>query len=532
MRMVEPRKLAAISLSVLLVLVMLAGCTKGSGSDGNASGTGDGGSISTKTEDSTPTAQNPLTLKMFIDYPWYPVKEWKGPIADALTQKTGIKLDITVAADATQLSTMIASGDLPDLVFTGGQNGIRMSDPNLSYAWNELIPKYAPDFEIDPIRKAINTASDGNIYTVLNSFATAQEWEDNKYAVGSDGNPGLAVRSDILKQLGNPPIKTLDDFVNILEQVKSKYPDMIPLVLDPNWQEGYFQVQFGVSVGGSEMNVGKDGKLHFYITDPNMLEYYKFFNMLYSKGLILPENFAMTNSDITGDYAHSGKAFAHMGTVSMADMNNVAAKKDGKPYTWEMLPEALTPQASIIDDGIGFAGTFITKSNKHPAESIKFLQYLAQPDTQKLMMWGEEGKDWQMNEDGYPDFNYDPTDDDYVSSQGLKWYYFYSDGIYEFIRGYVPESQNTKALLEIKNIKKFDPVLGMVQPPANSEYANIKTKLDDLIKTGRTKIILAKTQEEAVQAYNDMIKLANQIGMAKLEQWASEQYAEKQKLMK
>ena len=37
---------------------------------------------------------------------------------------------------------------------------------------------------------------------ILNAFATPEEWESNPYALGSDGNPGIAVRQDILDELG------------------------------------------------------------------------------------------------------------------------------------------------------------------------------------------------------------------------------------------------------------------------------------------------------------------------------------------
>lgn len=518
------KKLAAAAVSILLVLALLAGCAKKSA----------GGSASSqnKATNTGSSGNKPITLTMFIDWPWYPIKQWKGAIADEITKQTGVKLNISVAADTKQLPTMIASGNLPDLIFAGGQDANRLSNSKLSYAWNKLISKDAPGFKIDPLRKLVNTMPDGNFYTVKNAFVTPQEEKAHPFAVGNDGNMGVAFREDIFKKLGDPPIKTLNDFVNVLEQVKKKYPKMIPLVMDINWEETYFKAQFGIDAGSSELYVGNDGKVHFYITHPNMLNYYKFFNMLYRKGLILGENFAFSNDQIDDNYANSGKAFAHMHTVSVADTDNAVAKKNGTPYKWKMLPEALTPQAVVVSDGTGFSGTFITKNNKHPKASIKFLQYLAQPKTQKLIMWGIQGKQWHMSQKGYPVFSYDPNNSDYIQAHGLKWYYFYSDGVYEDIRGYVPGSQNTKALLEVKKIKKYKPVLGMIQPPSDSEYATIKTKLDNMIKTQRTKIILAKTQQEAVQAYHQMVKIAKQEGMAKYEKWATDQYKKKQALYK
>ncbi|WP_274652125.1 extracellular solute-binding protein [Paenibacillus humicola] len=528
MRMANTKSFAAAALSVVLALVLLAGCGTNAGNNGgetgNAAKTGDGSAGAS-------TGKKPVELSMFIDFPWYPVKEWKGPIADMITEKTGVKLNITVSTDDNQLPVMIASGNLPDLIFTANQVD-RLSNSNLSYPWDDLINKYAPDFKIDPTRKLVNSAPDGKFYTVRNAFATQEEWNANPFALGNDGNPGVAVRTDILKALGNPQIKTVDDFVNVLEKVKAKYPDMVPLIMDPNWMEQYFKAQFGVDVGGTELYEGDDNKLHMFITHPKMLEYYKFMNSLYRKGLIIGENFAFSNDQIDDDYANSGKAFAHMHTVSIADTDNLAAKKSGKPYTWQMLPTALSPDAVLVNDGIGFAGTFITKSNKHPEESIKFLQYLASDEGKKLVMWGVEGKQWHMDPKGYPVFNYNPNDGDYVNSQGLKWYYFYSDAIAEGLRAYVPGTQTTEALLETKKITKIRPVLGLIHAPADSEEQTIKTKIDDLVKNQRAKIILAKTEQEAVQAYQDMINTAQQYGMGKYEQWATEQYAQKKDLMK
>lgn len=128
-------------------------------------------------------------LSLFIDAPWYPVTEWKGPVADKITEKTGVKLKVTVATDDKQLPLMIASGDLPDLVFTYS-NIDRLSDSKLSYSWNELIEKYAPDFKIDKTRIAIHTMDDGKFYTVRNSFATEEEMKNSKYSLGQRRQPG------------------------------------------------------------------------------------------------------------------------------------------------------------------------------------------------------------------------------------------------------------------------------------------------------------------------------------------------------
>lgn len=521
MRTNRGKRAKIVLFSVLLMTAILSACSSGNNSSNQGVGTG---AVTEPSADSGKVKE----LSLFIDASWYPVKEWKGPIAEKITEKTGVKLKVTVATDDKQLPLMIASGDLPDLVFTSSNIG-RLSDSKLSYPWNELIEKYAPDFKIDDTRIAIHTMDDGNFYTVRNSFATQEEMSQNKYAVGSDGNPGIAVREDLLKEMGNPPIQSVDDFVKVLGMVKEKYPDMIPLIMDKDWIEQYFLQQFAV-----EANLDgwyeRDGKIDYAIRQPEMLEFFKFMNSLYRNGYILGENFAYTNDQIDDQYALSGKAFAHSHTVSVADSDNIKAESDGNPYTFKMLPSALSKNAKSVSTGLGFSGTFITKKNKDPEASIKFLQYLATDEGKKLTMFGIEGEHWTWNEKGYPDLKYSPSDADFINNNGIKWWYLYNDGVMEGLQGYVPGTQKTQALMERKEIVVYKPEIGLIQTQPDSVEKTTKTKIDDMIKNEKVKIYLADSEEEAVANYESMIKNAENIGLQGLVDWANEVYQKKKDL--
>lgn len=514
-------KKARLLLAVVMLMALLSACggqntnqSEGAGADNQTSA--DDGKIK--------------ELSLFIDASWYPVKEWKGPIAEKITEKTGVKLKVTVATDDKQLPLMISSGDLPDLVFTYS-NIDRMSDSKLSYPWNELIEKYAPDFKIDDTRIAIHTMDDGNFYTIRNSFATQEEMSQNKYAIGSDGNPGIAVREDLLKELGNPPMQSLDDFVKILGMVKEKYPEMVPLIMDKDWIEQYFLQQLGVEAlldGWYE----RDGKVDYAIRQPEMLEFFKFMNSLYRNGYILGENFAYTNDQIDDQYALSGKAFAHSHTVSVGDMDNIKSKNNGDNYTFKMLPSALSEKTKIVSTGLGFAGTFITKKNKDPEASIKLLQYLASDEGKKLTMFGVEGEHWTWNEEGYPELKYDPSDADFMNNNGIKWWYLYNDGVMEGLQGYVPGTQKTQALMERKEVTVYKPEIGLIQTQPDSSEKTIKTKIDEMVKNEKVKIYLAESEEEAVANYETMIKNAEKLGLQQLVDWANEIYQKKKDLFK
>lgn len=514
-----------LALVTVLMVSLLSAC---GGKD--ASPKGNNGTNSSNNGEAATTKDEITELSLFIDASWYPVNEWKGPIAEKITEKTGVKLKVTVAADDKQLPLMISSGDLPDLIFTSSQV-TRLSDSKLSYPWNELIEQYAPNFVIDDTRKAIHTMEDGNFYTVRNSFATQEEMAEHKYAIGSDGNPGIAVREDILAELGNPSLNSVEDFVNVLGMVKEKYPDMVPLTMDKDWMEQYFIQQFGVEAlldGWYE----RDGKIDYAIKQPEILEFFKFMNLLYRNGYILAENFAYTNDQIDDEYAVGGKAFAHSHTVSVADSDNAKIKNNGADYSFKMLPSALSKDAKIVSSGLGFAGTFITKNNKNPEASIKFIEFLASDEGKKLTMFGIEGEHWTWNEEGYPNLNYDPSDADFVNGNGIKWWYLYNDGVTEGLQGYVPGTQKTQALLERKAITVYKPEIGLIQTEPDSEERTIKTKIDEMIKNEKVKIYLASSEEEAIANYESMLKTAEQIGLQKLVDWANETYQKKKDLFK
>ena len=223
----------------------------------------------------------------------------------------------------------------------------RLENPDLAYPWNELIEKYAPDFEIDPVRLAVNRAPDGNVYTILNSFATPEEWENEPYALGSDGNPGIAVREDILEELGITAIESIDDLLSAFEQVKANYPDMVPMTMDIDWIPQYFKMQFGIPPHSSWYE-DDEGRLRYVLTHPRMLDFYKFMNGLYRNGYILAENFTYSNDRIDDEYAVSGRAFAHSHTVSIADVDNAALEKAGADFQFKTIPSVLTDEAINI----------------------------------------------------------------------------------------------------------------------------------------------------------------------------------------
>ena len=62
-------------------------------------------------------AEEPVTLTMFVDETWWPYEKWEGAIPEQFNLNANVRIEVTRAADANQLPLMVASGEMPDIVF-------------------------------------------------------------------------------------------------------------------------------------------------------------------------------------------------------------------------------------------------------------------------------------------------------------------------------------------------------------------------------------------------------------------------------
>jgi putative aldouronate transport system substrate-binding protein len=518
------RKTGMFLLIAAMVLTLLAGCS-GNNGNGNTASTPDTSKTPANTntdKGSEPAKDEVVELDLFIDHSWWPVKEWSGSVPEEITKRTGVKLNIMVATDDKQLPLMIASGDLPDLIFTSA-NAQRLSDPALAHAWDDLIKEHAPDFQPHPEKIAVNLAPDGKYYTIRNNFSPGEEWKANEgYAL--QGGADVGFRKDIYEALGSPPINTLDDFDNLLGMVKAKYPDMVPLVLNPTdtWYMGFFANNYGVWPKGFYED---NGELKYGLRQPELLDMYKYMNQLYRKGYILPENYAFKNEDQAKELVTNGRGFAYVWTSGVADRLNSDTKGNDKGIVFTQVGKPLSDQAKITRSDTGWSGVVISKKNKHPEKSIKLMQFLMSQEGQRLSMWGIEGTHYKMHPDGYPEFLFDKNSADVQNKEGSYWWGLLAGtAVTEALYTYVPGSETTEANVNWTKIMDWKPELGLVKAEPDSSEQVIITNLENMIKNEGSKVLLAPSEADAEKAFNNMVEQAEKMGMAKLEAWANEEY--------
>lgn len=474
---------------------------------------------------------NPVEIEMFINHPSYPLKEWKGPIPEEITKRTGVKLNFTIASDDKQLLLLIASGDLPEMIFADYSYFKRLSDYRLCYSWNKLIELYSPDFAIDKKISDLYKVSDGNFYTILDQYGTEKDWNSAKYAMPVGG--GLCFREDLMEKLGNPPVNSIDDLDMVLNKAREQYQGLTPLIMNINSKGAYIAMQYGLAMNKGFIE-NSYGKIIYYIKQPGMLDYYKTMNLFYRKGYIDPKNYVYKNEEEAYEMAVNGKCFAFMDVNGAADKLNIKSEAEGTDYKFVQLIKPISDKAANLNTSIGWSGVFISKNNKHPKEAINLMKFLSSEEGQRLSYWGEEGRYWKMNREGYPEFRVNTGDDTVLVREGMKWCgLFANSAITEGLFNYNPDlPQTAAAATEIKNLTKYRPELGLLLPEANTPENSIKSRVDEMIKNEEIKIYLARSEEDCIKAYNNMLMYAGQMGLSKLENWADSEYGQVKALFK
>ena len=526
----------ALPLLLAVVMVLLAACsTAGTGVSAQPSGTP---AVSADAAGSSPAASaqaaEPVTMTCFLNHTWYWTDKFEGIIPETITAKTGVKLDTTRAVDDKQLGLMIASGDLPDLVWTSSDLD-RLSDPKLSYSYTDLMAKYTPDWKVDKLREtnAASYSKDGKIYFILNNFNTAEEW--SQYP-GTPMLPSLAYRSDIMEALGNPKMTTLDDFVNILGMVKEKYPDKIPLATstDAGWRMMFFRCMMGI--GNSNFIENTDGSVIYYVDHPKYKDYCAFVNNLYRKGYINADNFSLSDTD-TKPLFQNAKSFAFSGF------------SQGEMYRYGQMAQAVEPGAKVLESkplgtdgvyyssGIGWSGLVITQKNKNPDKAIGMMQYLFTDEGQKLGEWGRKGIEFTMGDDGYPKFSDEwiaaAASDKTLYTKYNPAFFFGTSGAVEATGRIAVLPADYRAVYStFKPLMKVCPWMAYAEPKGDSEENTIYTKMKDLTYNSEVKVFLSASDAEFTKNFDEYIANAKQIGVEKLQKYMTEHVAQAKALYK
>ncbi|NLJ64196.1 MAG: extracellular solute-binding protein [Christensenellaceae bacterium] len=468
-----------------------------------------------------------VELDLWVDWSWVGFDTYEGGVCQEwMIDQTGVKINMMKAIDSEQLSMMISSGDLPDLVVCSSSSKVRaLSDSDVCYPLQELIDEFVPEWEISETEKAMNAyySEDGKFYMLKNEYNTAEEVASAKKLAANFGQ--FHVRNDIYKALGSPEVKNEEDFFNLLALVREKYPDMVPLIYSPREYSA-----FGSMVGyNPSFPTDADGNLSMAIGDPAYKEMLRVINRLYREGYLSKENFSYTSDEQAFQQWYAGNAF--MVTFFACNDEQVFQAK-----IREILPEAEVEQLPLLDNWAytipvsGWASLFITRSCKNPEAAIKTLYWAKQHDNSLALTYGVPGIDWEWGPEGdlvvldrYKE--HQKIGDVETFYRGLAFMLSADDYIAINQGYYAAATEPTRAIFdEVAKRAKVSNVISLTYPASNTDMGFLMDDISSLTNEHFTDICTAETEEDFEAQFEETLELAKDIGLDEINAYLSDTY--------
>ena len=237
-----------------------------------------------------PLVTEPAALSLLFPLQDEEISEGTKALFSAFAETTGITLSLNPLPNANysmDINTMIASGEIPDLIMSAPEY---MMDTELSdflMPLNDLISEFAPNYI-----RAANNCHDGILSLVENSGNVMQLYRffDEPRLTPS---LGAVIRADWLEELGMEPPETYDDYYQLLTAMKNQYNPKLPFYLLPTGVTGgdNFSAGFGVSLGSNSAFNGffqRDGVVKYGILEEGFTDYVTMMRDWLDQGLITP----------------------------------------------------------------------------------------------------------------------------------------------------------------------------------------------------------------------------------------------------
>lgn len=469
------------------------------------------------------------TLDILIGESWWPVDSFTGIIPEEMKKELGIDLNVTIAADANQLGLLIASNELPDIVFTTTEFD-RLSSSDICYSYNELLEKYPTEYEeFTEQQKAISGAfsKDDQYYTILNNFNSSEEWEEASVAPNL---PAIFYRKDIYEKLGSPKLETMDDLMNLFEMVKQEYPDMVPLGLNGVWKLRAISSWVG-SAGDTFWGFDENGDVVYKACDKNYKEFLRVANDMARKGYFTAEAYANENETDSTAEALAGRCFAYTWNSYPDKIVQLQTNSSDEEAEWALMPKL--GDYGMYSTSYGWGGMFVSKNCKNPEAAIKLITYLFSEEGRRLSKWGREGIDWTMNEETqFPEWSdewlEDSKDSNLMNEKYNQWFYLGCNTIEDVMPQYANVSEEELPLWQTyKEGFKNYPEIALAAPFPSSDEGIVLEKLKEATKTEESKIIFAESDVEFEKAYDNYMDILKEIGVDKINTYMKEQVPEK-----
>ena len=586
----------SLLLMVVLVSFTLASCGGGGGEPPIQVG-GDGMAQLTYPDlPTTPSDKNSweyiqdedLKIKWYVD-----TSTWNAPSGvDAISAKikavTGIEVEFEtpVQDDGQKLATMIAGGDLPDVITlptSQSKQLASLAQQGYVYDINTLADKWAPSLYNNLPQDVLEWWSYGNgkTYGIPNHYYSYDDVPEGQL----QPNGGMMVRKDIFdafQRYVELNLKGSDGMVKYTSRStgQQKSVEWKGYITTPEgfkhaceWAlQNYSGTGNGQIVSGLQLSQfksdgctslrwlsqmfaipfeDKDGNYIYDFTSPEYAEMLYWLSELYNTKIgnyriISDSNFTAKYDNFGGEIA-SGKVFATLVTPQDYQMHFVTAKDSGYEYITMYITNE-DGDAPILSDirGYGYLFNMITTNCKRPDLVIKLFDYLTSDEGQRLVTLGEEGVTWNFADESKKTIVYTEK---YLSEKADGTYTKYGLMFWDLLLNYQyydnvqPKTNHGKTVNEVfrTDLKRPLTIYAYDCNAANfvvdatderfSDYNTNLTRINELIGRQLPKIIKSASKADAQKVYNDLVNLMNQRGLDLIISMNTEAYIRaKQKL--
>ncbi|MCM8709842.1 extracellular solute-binding protein [Clostridium sp. SYSU_GA19001] len=474
-----------------------------------------------------PIVDNPVTLKVLTT-------RW-GNMGDSFTKnqwlidleaKTNVKIEWQVESLndwGTKKSTLLASGDLPDIII-GSQtfnDADILNNLSLFVPVDDLVKKYMPNYsealnKLPELKKAV-TFPDGKMYSFGKNLPKRPKTRNQPI-----------INKTWLDRLGLKEPTNLDELYNVLLAFKTKDPngngkaDEIPITGNGNLN-GDLLNPFGITdINDSNMIVNNDGTLTFYPTSEQYKDGLKWLNKLYIAGIIDPQAFTQDNTMMTSK--NQDPNAARVGFT-------YAWTPDADFGKWSSQYIAIAPIKG--PDGKQYAGgdvngvysinrneALITTNCKNPEIAARWIDEFYTGEASIQNFWGAIGTVINKNSDGTYTLNSPPA-----GTSADAWYW--DQSLRDFGPKYVSADFQQKIKLspqsgdglKVELSKLADPYVVTSYPNVmytneeNQELPTLTTDINTYVGQMRAQFVIKGGIDEGWDAY---VKKLKDMGLEKL----------------
>ncbi len=511
-----------------------------------------------------------VTLDVYSQLSPY-LGEQQGWYAQILLDKFNVKLNFTNDSSEGMYNKLEKSGDLGDIIIWGTDSDQYHSaiDKGLLLDWEEdgRLEKYG-SYMNSHMEKALNKnkrISGGKIY----GFGYDVASESGEYG-DFDYHPDI--RWDLYKQIGMPEVTELEDYIDVLKQMKEICPvsdsgkETYGVSFFSDWDGDmvmYVKSTCTNFFGKDEFGIGlydvTDGSFEGSLDEGGCyLRALHFYNELYRNGLLDPESQTQGHDACLEDYRDGSAFFCIFGWLAAPEYNSVNHTADGKM----MLPLAAKNQNTLVY-GLNMNGGnrlwTIGSKTEYPELVMAILDWLCTPEGCLTTEYGPKGIGWDYDLDkntcileaGYQAQTGETVE--FPENSGFSG--IWADGIAQFnnttwtLNATNPDSNGqtynyeywpnvlNKTVSKVEqewretndaesareylsrfeySISKPNTYTAAVKPPKLSKKWD---KVAGIIKSGSWKAIFAETESEYNQIVAETKRMADKAGYAECSRW-------------